>query len=336
MRYVDLPYSAQPRPLPFYLAMEEYLAGRGADARNPLRSRLLWMWRVEPTVIFGRNQDAYAEVDMEYCRQNGIQFYRRKSGGGCVYADLGNIMISCIVPGSQSTLATVFESYTSAVAQTLANLGLNAHVSGRNDIEIDGLKVSGNAFFQTPLASIVHGTMLYEADMQHIARAITPSRAKLRSKGVSSVPAHITTISRHLDITITDFIDYMRRTLCHEPPLQLNSNDIAAIERIAEPYFADEWIYGPRRNRPAIERRAHIDGAGEFLIQLDIDPSGCISYINLGGDFFLLDDLDRKLLDRLKGIPHTRAAITEALAQVDTCAVISGLRKTDFINLVIP
>ena len=93
MVYVNLPNESR-RQLSFYLAAEEYVA------RELPPNDYFFMWQVEPTVIFGRNQLLESEVDVEYCRRNGISMFRRKSGGGCVYADLSNIMFSYITPDS--------------------------------------------------------------------------------------------------------------------------------------------------------------------------------------------------------------------------------------------
>ena len=136
--------------LPFYLAMEEYVA-RELPAQD-----YFFMWQVEPTVIFGRNQLVDNEVDTDYCRANNIQFYRRKSGGGCVYADKSNIMLSYITPSTNVNFT--FNRYMLMVEHALQKLGVDARTTGRNDILVDGKKVSGNAFYHLPQRSIVHGT----------------------------------------------------------------------------------------------------------------------------------------------------------------------------------
>ncbi|MDE7396358.1 MAG: lipoate--protein ligase family protein, partial [Muribaculum sp.] len=174
MKYVTLPDS-EPHRLPFYLAMEEYIAIN-------TREEALFMWQVDPTVIFGRNQAIEKEVDLDYCRSKEIQFYRRKSGGGCVYADLSNIMFSFITTATD--IPSTFAHYTGQLADMLKSLGLNASSSGRNDVTINGRKVSGNAFYQIGDRSIVHGTMLYDTDIENMTKAISPSESKLMSKGV--------------------------------------------------------------------------------------------------------------------------------------------------------
>lgn len=176
MLHILLPTSGE-RPLSFYLAMEEYVAAQIGEG--------FFVWRVAPTVIIGRNQDLAAEVNLDYCRSHGVAIVRRKSGGGCVYADRGNLMISYIT--LQKGVETVFAGYLDRLAAFLASLGLDAVKTEHNDILVAGRKVSGNAFFVHPEASIVHGTLLHSVDLEALQAAITPPAAKLERHGVASV-----------------------------------------------------------------------------------------------------------------------------------------------------
>lgn len=273
MKYLSLPDNAT-RILPFYLAMEEHAAHiMGEDD-------LFFMWQVEPTVIFGRNQLIASEVNVDYCREHGIAFYRRRSGGGCVYADRDNIMFSYITRSDE--VQTTFSAYTNAVAAMLRGLGLNASASDRNDVMIDGRKVSGNAFYHIPGRSIVHGTMLYATNMEHMLNAITPSREKLTSKGVQSVRSHITTLSEHLTMDIEAFKRHVRQTLC-DGEVMLTADDVAQIERLTEPYLERSFLWG---NDPRCEivRGGRIDGVGSIHLNITL-KGGAIHDLQLTGDF---------------------------------------------------
>ena len=138
MTYVELPDDRR-RRLSFYLAMEEYVA-RKMDSHD-----WFFMWRVPPTVIFGRNQVVENEVNIEYCRRLGIEMYRRKSGGGCVYSDMNNVMFSYVT--ADGNVNMTFNRYMNTICLMLMRMGVDATSSGRNDILIDGRKVSGNAFY---------------------------------------------------------------------------------------------------------------------------------------------------------------------------------------------
>ena len=323
MIYVKLPVDTD-RRLPFYLAMEEYIA-RELPAQD-----YFFIWQVEPTVIFGRNQLLDSEVDVAFCRANNIQFYRRKSGGGCVFADRSNLMLSYITPTTNVNFT--FNRYMLMVEDALQRLGVDARTSGRNDILIGGKKVSGNAFYHLPGRSIVHGTMLYDTNLDYMLNATTPSATKLRSKGVESVRQHITTLNRHIDITLDELKHHLSRVLC-DGEMVLTGTDIVAIERLEREYYDDSFIYG---NNPAasLSKVERIEGVGEFHVSVDIKENR-IRRVSLAGDFFIIGDLDSMLLDRLKGVEYTAAAIETALAYVDTSAVVMNLKKEQLINLII-
>lgn len=325
MKHVVLPAScSSKRRLPFFLAMEEWAA------KNLPACDYFFCWQVKPTVIIGRNQNLEAEVNLDYCHRHSIEVYRRRSGGGCVYADMHNIMMSYITPSEK--VATTFSRYTSMVAAMLRSLGIEAEATGRNDIVIDGRKVSGNAFYHLPGRSIVHGTMLYDTDLRHMANAITPSRSKLESKHVQSVEAHITTLKRYLTLDIDRFRDYAISQLT-DSELMLTEAQIAEIEAIEQSYYRSEWLAGRRSGTPRTTRR-RIDGVGEFSTAVNI-RDGIIEDVNIEGDFFLLSDLDSSLLDRMRGVRYERGAIKEALAATDCATVIAGLTADNFADLLL-
>ena len=188
MKHVILPDNVR-RSLAFYLAMEEFVA-------SEVEGEAFFVWRVEPTVIYGRNQVFENEVNAEYCREHDVDVVRRKSGGGCVYSDLGNIMLSYV--SGRGVVSEVFDRYMTALADALRALGVPAEKSGRNDILVEGRKVSGNAFHQLPDRSIVHGTLLYSTDLEALAEAIKPPVEKLQRHGVESVRQRVMNLSEYV------------------------------------------------------------------------------------------------------------------------------------------
>lgn len=325
MKYLQLPYD-EVRRLTFYLAMEEQAAQKIKNDNSI--DELFFTWRVRPTVIFGRNQLIDSEVNVAYCKANGIEYYRRKSGGGCVYADMDNLMFSYITRSDDVT--TTFSHYTHAVVEMLKALGLNASDNSRNDVMVDGKKVSGNAFYHLPGISIVHGTMLYDTNMENMVQAITPSAAKLDSKGVKSVKSHITTLNRYLTMSIEEFQQHAHNTLC-DGEIQLSDNDIAAIEHIEAGYLTPEFILGnnPRCN---LERSGRIEGVGEFKISMELNRN-IIRDINIAGDFFLLGDLDA-ITTRLKGCQFTPQAVENALSDINISKVIMNMTVARFLSIL--
>ena len=233
MKYVVLPEEKM-RRLPFYLSMEEYLA------RQTDEDDLFFMWQVRPTVIFGRHQVIANEVNLAYCREQGIEVYRRKSGGGCVYADMGNVMFSYVTKSENVNLT--FNRFINMVVLVLHKAGVNATSTSHNDVMVDGRKVSGTAFYHLPGASIVHGTMLYDTTMEHMLNAITPSRAKLDKHGVESVRQRIGLLKDYISLTPAELMTLVRQTLC-KGELRLTAADVAAIETIEQTYLDDAFIY---------------------------------------------------------------------------------------------
>ena len=303
--------------------MEEYVA------RHLAADDYFFMWQVEPTVIFGRNQLIDTEVDVEYCRANSIEMYRRKSGGGCVYADRDNLMLSYVTPASNVNFT--FNRYMLMVEHLLQQLGVNAKTTGRNDILIDGKKVSGNAFYHLPGRSIVHGTMLYDTDLERMVRSTTPSDAKLKSKGVESVRQHVTTLNKYLDITIEQFKKFVRTNLC-DGEILLDDCAVEEIKKIEQGYLTDEFIYGRNPAYTSVVKK-RIEGVGEFEARMEL-RDGVLRKINLAGDFFLVGDLDGSLLAPLSGVNFTPAAVADRLSGVEVENIILNLSKQQFINFL--
>ena len=229
MKNIILPDNKE-RSLAFYLAMEEFVA-RSVEGES------FFVWRVSPTVIIGRNQDLEAEVNLDYCRSHGVKVVRRKSGGGCVYSDMGNIMISYV--SQRGEVAEIFDRYLSSLTSCLRALGLNAEKSGRNDVLVEGRKVSGNAFHQLPDRSIVHGTLLYDTDFAALEEAIRPPVEKLVRHGVASVRQRVENLKTYLDPSTIESVvvleEHLVRYFCDDE-LVLDADDVRRIEAEAMKY----------------------------------------------------------------------------------------------------
>ena len=232
MKYVVLK-DKRVRRLSFYLAMEEYIA-RHLEADD-----YFFMWQVEPSVIFGRNQVAENEVNLDYCKQHGIQVYRRKSGGGCVYADQDNVMMSFVTP--DENVGLTFNRFINMLLLILRKLGVEATGTTHNDVMIGDRKVSGTAFYHLPGRSIVHATMLYDTNMEHMLNAITPGAEKLQAKGIQSVHHRITLLKDHISMTLDDFKSFVRTTLCNGERM-LSAEELKGIEELEQTYLREDFI----------------------------------------------------------------------------------------------
>lgn len=222
MKYLLLPEDKN-RSLSFYLAMEEWVA------RHLDEPECFFMWQVKPTVIFGRNQVVENEVNVEYCEEKGIEMYRRKSGGGCVYADEGNVMLSYVCDGDN--VGFTFNKFLNMVVLVLRKMGIDAATSDHNDVMIGERKVSGTAFYHLPGRNIVHSTFLYDTNMENMLHSITPSREKLQRKGVESVRQRITLLKDYTNLGLEEVKALIRETLCMGERV-LTEEDVKEIEEL--------------------------------------------------------------------------------------------------------
>lgn len=327
--YITLP-EEKTRRLSFYLAMEEFVACHMEE------QDCFFMWQVKPSVIFGRNQLIETEVNIPFCRKRGIQTYRRKSGGGCVYADMSNVMFSYIT--KDEAVGFTFNRYINMVVLVLRKMGIDARASGRNDVMIGGRKVSGNAFYRlTPRGkggaarSIVHGTMLYDTNMENMVGAITPDDEKLVSKGVASVRQRIALLKDYTTMGIGAFKQFVRSNLCNGE-IKLTPKDVSVIEEMEKEYLTDEFIYG---NNPkyTLTRKGRIENVGGFELRMELKNNE-IRGMEMHGDYFIIGDVDAMILRPLRGVALERDALRRALPD-NIDEVILNLRRDDFIELMI-
>lgn len=177
-------------PLAEYLEIEQ-------DLVKTVQEPTLFTWIVSPTVIYGRHQSMVAEVNEAYCAEHGIAVVQRKSGGGCVYADQGNLMISLVSPSTHSE--QVFAQFMAFLRNALTSAGIPAVTTEHNDVLVEGRKVSGNACYTTPTGTIVHGTLLYDVNLEALQQAITPTKDKLAKHGVASVRQRVVNLKELTD-----------------------------------------------------------------------------------------------------------------------------------------
>lgn len=307
----------------FYLAMEEYIA-RYLNTNEDC----FFMWQVPATVMVGRNQLINNEVNLSYCHENNIHVLRRKSGGGCIYVDKSCLLFSYITHDEQVNL--VFSQYINLIVEMLNKMGIAANAGGRNDVMIEDKKISGNAFYHVPGRSIVHGTMLYDTDMENMVKSITPSEEKLISKGVESVRQHIALLKDFTTLSLEQFKQLTKQHLCSSK-LVLTTDDVKGIEKIEKDYLSDNFTFG-NNPRYSISNKKHFDNVGnmEVYIQLKNDV---IKHINILGDYFLTGDIDNQVLKPLQNIQYNEYEITAALPE-NIGDIVRNLRKDQLIELI--
>ena len=314
------------RRLAYYLAEEEYLA-----IKYPGRD-FFFAWQVQPTVIVGRNQLLEREINVDFCRENGVDIVRRKSGGGAVVADMNNIMFSYVT--SSDDVCATFGEYTSLVASALRELGLNASDTSRNDILIGDRKVSGNAYYHLPGRSIVHGTMLYDYDPVLMSNALRPTVSKLSSHGVQSARSRVTTIREHLPhLSIDEFLDHILKSVPNgDHTLLLTDSDVEAIEKIEQSYYRPGWLSG-KNPRGTVSNTERLDGIGEIRVDLALSK-GRITSVTLSGDYLENSDAGDVINNSLIGTPYNREDVSSALGKLNLSSLIPNLTIEKFIDII--
>ena len=327
MYFVELPDIGQQR-LSFYLATEEYAA------RNIDRDPLFFYWQVEPTVIFGRNQCMESEVDVDYCRQHGIQLFRRKSGGGCVYADLGNLMLCYICRGDD--VQFTYSRYVTMVLAVLKRLGIDASATGRNDITVGGRKVSGSAFYhipgRNPGRNIVHSTLLYDTDLGNMTRSLTPPARKLAAKGVESVRSRIALLKDYTPLTLARIKQAFRQMLCGGKTVKLSLQDVSNIREIERSYL-DPVFFSGKGRRWTLVKKGRVEGCGELEVKLSL-KDGHITAAEIGGDYFAVGDVRGQLLAALRGACFSREALQGIFEKYPPGKYIRGLDSAALLELI--
>lgn len=294
----------------------------------------LLTWQISPTVVMGRNQDAGTEIDLAFCRTEGIDVIRRKSGGGCIYADKGNIMTS-LITGS-GAVEPIFAEYSAVIAACLSTLGAGVEVSGRNDIRMtDGGKICGNAFYHLADRNIVHGTMLYDTDARLMRGALTPERAKLQSKGVKSVESRISLLKDALPQMGTDKLqEHIRRYLANRTIL-LSAEDIRYILDIEAGYYDPTYLYGKDMAQRGKTYRSNgrIEGCGTVMLEFCIER-GMVMAVTVKGDYFEFGNANTMFNKAFYGCRFNEETLWQAAEKHRPHSCIRGLSPDSFRKLL--
>lgn len=310
----------------FNLATEEYLL------KNK-KEEIFFLWRNAPSIIIGKNQNAYSEIDVDYVREKNITVIRRLTGGGAVFHDLGNINFTFIANVSDTDDIS-FQRFTAPIIAYLNSLGVNAAFSGRNDIAIDGQKISGNAQTKYQNRFMHHGTLLFGTDMTDLSKALTVNPLKIASKGIKSIRARVTNISSHLpkETDVTDFMDglfgFMEKQYPDAKPFCFTEDDVDAIEKLyKEKYSTWRWNFGENPDY-TFKKCAKYDG-GLIEITMTVKDE-IIDSIAIFGDFFAYGEMD-ELNALLTGVTHNEKAIRERLAGTDLTKYIGKITEDELI-----
>ena len=324
MTYIELPEQTTLPPITFDFAVEAYAARHFHD------DDYFFIWQTKPTVILGRNQLLRNEVNIDYCRKHDVFISRRKSGGGCVYSDEGNIMFSFIC--REPNVQKMFANCMHLAADALHRIGVPVNISGRNDILLDGKKVSGAAFYRTGERSVMHNTLLVHSDLSMLEQVITLDKAKLQSKGVKSVRQHVGNIGDYTSMSLQELKTSFRQAMCGDKTITITEDMMPEIRALQASFAAEDFIYG-KQPLFKLSKKHRLSGVDTLEACMEIKDNH-IRDIDIFGDYFLTGDLDEELLPRLRNVAFTRESVEKALEGLDLNNIISGLTTEGLLRVL--
>lgn len=292
------------------------------------------LWQNKRAIIVGQNQNTFGEINQEYVDTHDVQVVRRVSGGGAVYHDLGNICFTFFVPVEHSSSVN-FKRFVQPMQDALQSIGIDAQITGRNDLEVDGKKVSGNAQRYAGGYLMHHGTLLWDTDVDAMVHALNVADEKFMTKAAKSVRARVGNIKDYAPQTKTldKFIDALTYYLSdkgRDGELILTDAQKAGIESWRKDKFATwEWNYG---QSPKFDFQNHAKYQGGSIDVLANVEHGLIQKLNFTGDFLGVRDW-REIENRLIGHPFSPQTIEKQLTPEDVQQYFGDITQAELAAL---
>ena len=300
----------------------------------PIDEPVFFLWQNKPSVIVGFNQEVNTEVNLDYLNQQGITLARRVTGGGAVYHDFGNLNYTIV--GRSEDLERDYPEYASLMMKALQALGVTATLSGRNDILVEGKKVSGFAKRVCKNRLMVHGTLMFNVDVDVLTHVLNTSQSKLQSKGIASVRSRVANLSDYLpEISdIQTFKNRLEEILSNnhtDAEYHLSEEDFANIQRLTDEKFATwEWNYGHSPKATLVHAARLACGTVEVHLTL---AENRIASCRFGGDF--LGNLPASDVETaLTGSPYERNEIHKCLSKIEISRYFDRVSVDDLLEMM--
>ncbi|MEG0371978.1 MAG: lipoate--protein ligase [Clostridium sp.] len=314
----------------FNHAAEEYLM-------DNFNEECFILWRNTKSILIGKNQNTMTEINMDYVKEKDITIVRRVSGGGAVFCDPGNLCFTFISNSSESKFAE-FEFFTKPILEALKSLNIdNVEFSGRNDITINGKKISGNAQYRNKDRILHHGTLLYSADLSELIGGLNPRPVKFKDKAVKSVSSRVTNINMHIDkkISVEEFKDYLvnyiEKSVLDAKAYEFNEKDLAEIQKIIDnKYSTWEWNFGKSPKYDLHSEDKFKCGVVEVYANIE---KGIIKDIKFYGDFFGTNDI-KEFEEYFIGVKHNKESISKLLDRIDARIYMKNIENNNILSLM--
>lgn len=311
-------------------AIEEFLMDR-------YNEDCFMLWENEKCILLGRNQNAYNEINLDYVKEHDISIVRRITGGGAVFNDKGNFNFSFISCNTSKDFAN-FRKFVIPILKALRSIGINAELSGRNDLTIEGKKFSGNAQCKYKNKILHHGTLLYSASVSDLTNALKVRDIKLEGKGIKSVKSRVTNISDYLDspMSAEEFKNHLFNEVYKNTDdaklYTITDEDWKEIDRIAEEKYSKwEWNFGNTPRFNVEKEKKFIGGIVQAYLEVN---RGIIENVKFYGDFFNEKDVEA-VENMLKGVKFSSKCINEALNNINIDEYLKNITLENLIDLLI-
>jgi lipoic acid synthetase len=304
----------------FYFGLEEYLI-KDYDTNQDI----FMLWTVEPTVMIGRHQVTTIEVDQEYITNNNINIVRRNSGGGAVYTDPGCFQFSFIT--SKQAHDDIFTSHVHHIIDAINKLGIPATFTGRNDIVVDGQKFSGNAEYIYKDRMVIHGTILFDTNMDHLVGSLTPDKSKLTKHAIQSVKSRVLNLSSLIDMDIEAFREYLVEEI-KTSEITLESLDLKTIKQYEKKFYTQAWNYG---KNPSFEYKytEKLD-SGLYTVYVKTKKN-LVESMRITGDFFSVGEI-AEFEAAFVGMPFTRDGFVKVTKYHKVRDFFYRLKRREFLK----
>lgn len=313
--------SATVRDLSFYFGLEEYLIKDFTYDGD-----IFLLWNVPPTVMIGRHQVTDLEVDKSYVSKHNINVVRRNSGGGAVYTDPGCYQFSFIT--NKQSHKDIFNNHVSHIIESVNKLGLNASFTGRNDILHNGRKFSGNAEFIHKDKMVIHGTILFESNLDHLIGSLTPDKAKLTKHAITSVKSRVVNIGELVNQDINQFYDFVVNNIKTQE-YKLTDLDLNKVAMYSEKFKTNEWNYG-KNPKWDFSKKVKFD-SGNYVFHALIKQNK-VHNLKITGDYFSLKKIS-DFENAFIGVEFTYEAFLEITKKFKVKDYIYKLKTKEFLSV---
>lgn len=316
-------------------ATEEYLLKKFNSGDEPI----IYLWQNDKTIVVGRNQNTFKQINLAAVQQNQINLFRRFSGGGTVYHDLGNLCYTLIAKTDEINRPDNYAAIAKPIVAFLNSLNIPAEFKGRNDLEIENKKISGNAQYLFQDKLLQHGTLMFDVNIDELTKYLNVDLAKIQAKGIDSIRKRVTNIKPYLpsDSQLNDinyFIEALTNwfiTQDHAKIIELDDSAKQWIKDRANQHFKSwEWNYGKQDEYSFVNKKKYPGGLIEFNLTVD---NGVVKAMNFYGDFLSISELD-EIIPNFINQKFELKVFDQILSQINLEKYFGTITKEELLDLM--